>query len=353
MSARVPRLLLAVVFFAVLATGLCLSQVVGAGFAANLSSPVSAGLNGGYLYGEVLTGSTYGHLGVDFSIAEGGSVCATSSGTVSFSGAALSVLNSGTAAGGGVDYIVLASSASPVDNAYLNAVAYVVGGAGAGQSRIITSYVGATRRANIASSYPWSPIPNTTSTYQVGTYTSYGEYVKVSHSSGSYFTVYAHLKKRLVLSGSGVAAGQQIGVSGATGNVTGPHLHFEVRKSADQASNVRNPESWLARSNQSPYGALRGKVTDSSGAALRQVRVYGASKPTDGGYGASYTYALNQYAGPGPFGDVADYGINYYIGRATSGSVTLTYTKTGYTTQTVGTVVDSGSDKLLGTVIMP
>lgn len=116
---------------------------------------------------------------------------------------------------------------------------------------------------------------------------------------------------------------------------------------------MRNPECWLERSNQSPYGAVRGKVMDDLGTILNQVRVSGASKPTDINYGASYTYALNKYDGYQQFGDVSAYNINYYIGRAAAGSITLTFTKTGYTTQTMGVTINGGQDNPLSTVVMP
>ncbi|MFI9249880.1 transglycosylase family protein [Streptomyces sp. NPDC053069] len=57
---------------------------------------------------------------------------------------------------------------------------------------------------------------------------SYGYQVVIRHADGRY-TQYGHLSAISVRTGQTVGAGQRIGRSGATGNVTGPHLHFEVR----------------------------------------------------------------------------------------------------------------------------
>lgn len=54
-----------------------------------------------------------------------------------------------------------------------------------------------------------------------------GIYVRIKHSDGSY-TGYAHLSSTTVNKGQSVKAGERIGLSGSTGNSTGPHLHFEV-----------------------------------------------------------------------------------------------------------------------------
>ena len=56
---------------------------------------------------------------------------------------------------------------------------------------------------------------------------SYGNYVVISHGGGL-MAAYAHMTRRLVSAGQTVAAGQQVGTVGSTGNSTGPHLHFEV-----------------------------------------------------------------------------------------------------------------------------
>ena len=57
----------------------------------------------------------------------------------------------------------------------------------------------------------------------------YGNYIILSHD-GAYSTLYAHLSEILVREEQQVKQGQVIGRSGTTGNSTGPHLHFELRK---------------------------------------------------------------------------------------------------------------------------
>ena len=58
-------------------------------------------------------------------------------------------------------------------------------------------------------------------------HSSYGNYVVISHGSG-YTTLYAHMSKRIATVGQYVNQGDVIGITGSTGNSTGPHLHFEV-----------------------------------------------------------------------------------------------------------------------------
>jgi len=59
----------------------------------------------------------------------------------------------------------------------------------------------------------------------------YGNLVLVRHSNG-FVTAYAHASELAVKKGETVKRGQVIGKAGATGNVTSPQLHFEVRKGA-------------------------------------------------------------------------------------------------------------------------
>jgi len=56
----------------------------------------------------------------------------------------------------------------------------------------------------------------------------YGNAVLIDHGNG-YQTLYAHLSQVSIYCGARVEQAKLIGLSGSTGNSTGPHLHFEVR----------------------------------------------------------------------------------------------------------------------------
>ena len=56
----------------------------------------------------------------------------------------------------------------------------------------------------------------------------YGRLVIVDHGNG-YETYYAHLSRVDVIDGQEIRQGELVGAVGATGRVTAPHLHYEVR----------------------------------------------------------------------------------------------------------------------------
>ncbi|MFI6560671.1 peptidoglycan DD-metalloendopeptidase family protein [Streptomyces sp. NPDC050534] len=94
-------------------------------------------------------------------------------------------------------------------------------------------------------------VPTGTTVKAVGTGTvvsagwggAYGNQVVVRLADG-YYAQYGHLSQISVSAGQAVTAGQQLGLSGATGNVTGPHLHFEIRTTPNYGSDV-DPVSYL------------------------------------------------------------------------------------------------------------
>lgn len=70
-----------------------------------------------------------------------------------------------------------------------------------------------------------------------------GTYILIEHANGS-ATYYGHLNSVAVRSGQSVTTGQTIGTVGTTGNVTGPHLHFEYRPDAS-SSKTANPSNYV------------------------------------------------------------------------------------------------------------
>lgn len=69
---------------------------------------------------------------------------------------------------------------------------------------------------------------------------SFGNYVVINHQNG-FKTLYAHNSVLLVKEGDIISKGQQIALSGNTGNSTGPHLHFEIHSNGVAI----NPEIYI------------------------------------------------------------------------------------------------------------
>lgn len=71
----------------------------------------------------------------------------------------------------------------------------------------------------------------------------FGNYIIIKHK-GSFFTCYAHLESFIKKEGDFVQKEESIGVAGQTGEVTGPHLHFEIRKGEERL----DPQKYLSES---------------------------------------------------------------------------------------------------------
>ena len=72
----------------------------------------------------------------------------------------------------------------------------------------------------------------------------YGNMIVIKHAVGL-FSVYGHLSHMDVKPGDKVTQKEQIGLSGKSGRVRGPHLHFEVRR----GSVALNPVNFYERGN--------------------------------------------------------------------------------------------------------
>lgn len=111
-----------------------------------------------------------------------------------------------------------------------------------------------------------------------------GQGVLVRNPDGEH-QYYGHLSRVLVRPGQSVAMGGQIGLMGATGNVTGPHLHFECW---DKRGVARNPRIWFRA-----HGVTPGKANMSAQkrvAATRGKKYY--SRAIDGNFGKHTVIAL-------------------------------------------------------------
>lgn len=104
---------------------------------------------------------------------------------------------------------------------------------------------------------------------------SYGNVVVIEHDFGyrgqKLWTVYAHLSAALVMPEQYVNAGDVIGLVGNTGNVTGPHVHFEVRMGEMRYASTYNPVLWMV-----PYvgtGVIAGRVSDAEGRHVNDADV--------------------------------------------------------------------------------
>ncbi|HET9906678.1 MAG TPA: M23 family metallopeptidase [Anaerolineales bacterium] len=91
----------------------------------------------------------------------------------------------------------------------------------------------------------------------------YGNLVVIEHEN-DLFTLYAHLSRIDVQSGTVIQEGDKLGEVGQSGAATGSHLHFEVRRGVveDYFSSV-NPELWLAPT-KNENGAIAISVVDQS-----------------------------------------------------------------------------------------
>jgi murein DD-endopeptidase MepM/ murein hydrolase activator NlpD len=91
---------------------------------------------------------------------------------------------------------------------------------------------------------------------------NYGNHVRISHELADgrvYKTIYAHLSYILVQVGQIIRQGQTIGLTGSTGNSTGPHLHLTLKKQGASAAgetsfprDIIDPAPFLTRPTPRP-----------------------------------------------------------------------------------------------------
>lgn len=103
------------------------------------------------------------------------------------------------------------------------------------------------------------------------------------------YSVYAHMSRIIAVPGQHVQTGDVLGLVGATGATTGPHVHFEVRWGHNSFQNTYNPELWMAP--PEGWGVLVGRLSDKSNAPLQQLAVTVRNTIT------SESHVVNTYGG--------------------------------------------------------
>ena len=92
----------------------------------------------------------------------------------------------------------------------------------------------------------------------------YGNTVVILHDwqwqGKDVFSLYAHTLELFVQEGDVVESGQLVAGVGSSGEVSGPHLHFEVRVGSNLYGDARNPALWLAPFEG--WGTLAGRFVD-------------------------------------------------------------------------------------------
>ena len=95
----------------------------------------------------------------------------------------------------------------------------------------------------------------------------YGNTVIIEHDwqwrGQPVYTLYAHTLELFVQAGDRVTPGQLIAGVGNSGEVSGSHLHFEVRVGSNSYGDTRNPALWLAPF--TGWGTLAGRFVDKNG----------------------------------------------------------------------------------------
>jgi len=153
----------------------------------------------------------------------------------------------------------------------------------------------------------------------------YGLAVAIRHDFGykdqPLYTIYAHMDEVDVIVGQWMNTSDVLGKVGATGNTTGPHLHFEVRLGVNDFWKTRNPELWV--SPPQGYGVLVGQVKRTSGDLLYSYLILLKSLATE------KQYSVKTY-GPLAVNSDTYYNENVVLGDLPAGVYELTIPYLGW-----------------------
>ncbi|MCR3720113.1 putative peptidoglycan binding domain-containing protein [Prauserella flava] len=123
-----------------------------------------------------------------------------------------------------------------------------------------------------------------------------GNGIILFHGNSTY-TYYGHLSRFRVSEGSSVSAGEWIGDMGTTGNVTGPHLHFETHRGG--LNGVVDPVSFMRARGVDLGGGWPAIDPGASGDVVKVIqyliRHRGTSLVIDGDYGPVSVSAVKSF----------------------------------------------------------
>jgi hypothetical protein len=215
-------------------------------------------------------------------------------------------LHSGTAQAGGASTITLDSGASSTNNLYQNQIIFIRSGTGAGQSAIITSYVGSTKVATIVGS--WASNPDNTSVFTIMPFGS----ITTTVSGGVNVTQW---------NGSAVGAPNIAGVplvdigytrgsasTGAAGSIGIDWAHVANPTSTVSLSGTTISTSQAVASVSGAVGSVTGSVGSVTGSVGSVVGNVGGSVASVTGAVGSVTGSVGSISGvtfPGNFGTLS------------------------------------------------
>ena len=101
---------------------------------------------------------------------------------------------------------------------------------------------------------------------------SYGNFIVIKDNSTGKFHWFCHLSKINISVGTKVTRTTVIGIMGATGNVTGSHLHFEIRNASNKYGDVSDPAAYMGIPNKvGTYNSNDYQITEEKVTPQRKV----------------------------------------------------------------------------------
>lgn len=158
----------------------------------------------------------------------------------------------------------------------------------------------------------------------------YGNTVIILHDwqwiGQNVYTLYAHTLELFVEVGDSVEQGQLIAGVGASGEVSGPHLHLEVRIGANHYDNTHNPALWLAPFEG--WGTLAGRFIDNRGQLIHGALI--TVRPVD--VESEVTVPVRHQLTYAPFGINSDdiWNENFAFGDLPAGEYTVEFRTAGH-----------------------